>query len=330
MSDIHTQPVYSEINNGTPLKRISWSAIFAGVIISIVIYLLLSILGTAIGATTIDPLKEQNPLDGLGKGALIWTGLSMFISIAAGAFITGRLAQREGALHGLLMWSVNTLVCVWFAISLISSAASGTASVIGSGFSLLGNGLSSIAPTLTQKAKDTLKENNIDLGNVQNELETTLRQTGKPELQPENIQQKAEKESNNAQNQAENTANHPQTADTDLANWFKGVVERNEDTLQAADIDALKNIIKARTGKSDQEVDQIVEQTQKSYQQARQKYQQLKQEAEQKAREAADKAAAATAKASWAALIVLIIEAAIAGAMGMVGRRNQPRPVVVR
>jgi ABC-type transport system involved in multi-copper enzyme maturation permease subunit len=330
MSDHNIHPVYNDVNTGVPLKRISWSAIFAGVILSVVIYLLLTILGTAIGATTIDPLKEQNPLDGMGTGAAIWTGLSMLISIGAGAFITGRLAQREGALHGLLMWAVNTLFVVWLAISLLSSAVSGTASVIGSGFSMVGNGISAIAPSIANKAKETLKENNFDLGNVQSELEKTLQQTGKPELQPQALKNDANKESQTAQNQAQNTANNPQNADTDLANWFKGVLQRNQDTLQAADVDALKNIIKARTGKSDQEVDQIVAQTQKSYEQARQKYQELKAQAEQKAREAAQQAAAATAKASWMTLIVLLIEAAVAGALGMMGRKTQPRQVVVR
>ena len=56
-------------------------------------------------------------------------------------------------------------------------------------------------------------------------------------------------------------------------------LSRHSDTLQAADRDALKNIIKARTGKSDQEAEQIVNQTEQSYQKAVQQYQQLKQEA---------------------------------------------------
>ncbi|QMV54134.1 TIGR04086 family membrane protein (plasmid) [Ewingella americana] len=310
-----------------PLKRISWSAIFAGVIISIVVYLLLSILGTAVGASTIDPLKEQNPLDHIGTGALIWTGLSMLISIAAGGYASGRLAQREGALHGVLMFGVNTLISLWFLVVVVNSAVSGAASVVGSGLQTLGSGISAAAPPVTQMVKDKLGENNINLDSLQNELETTLRQTGKPELQPENLQNKAEGEVNNAQNQAANTANHPQTADTDVVNFIKGLVQRNESTFQAADRDALKNIIKARTGKSDQEVEQIVAQTEKSYQQARAKYEELKQQAEQKAREAADKAAAATAKASWFAFFLLIVEAVLAGAMGALGRRTQPRAV---
>ncbi|NMC25076.1 MAG: hypothetical protein GYA32_15160, partial [Serratia sp.] len=169
--------------NNVPLKRISWSAIFAGVIISMVVYLLLSILGTAVGASTIDPLKEQNPLDGLGMGAAIWTGASMLISIAAGAYASGRLAQREGALHGLLMFGVNTLICAWFLLVVVNNAMSGAMSVVGSGLQTLGSGISAAAPPVTQMVKEKLCENNINLDSLQNELETTLRQTGKPELQ---------------------------------------------------------------------------------------------------------------------------------------------------
>ncbi|MCT4702534.1 TIGR04086 family membrane protein [Enterobacteriaceae bacterium H20N1] len=306
--------------NYFPLKRISWSAIFAGVVVSMVVYLLLAILGTAIGTTTIDPLKEQNPLDGIGTGAAIWTGLSMLIAIAAGGFISGRLAHREGALHGVLMFGVNTLICTWFLVSLANTAMSGAANIAGAGLQTLGSGISAVAPSVTEMAKDKLAENNINLDSLQNELETTLRQTGKPELQPEALQNQAQSEGNQAQNQVNQGG--------DITSFIKGLADRNEATFQAADREALKNIIVARTGKTDAEAEQIVNQTEKNYQAARAKYEELKKEAEQKAREAADKAAAATAKASWFTFFMLIIEVILAGAMGMLGRRSQPEVVV--
>ncbi|KHE01537.1 hypothetical protein C1N58_02780 [Pantoea sp. SGAir0180] len=313
---------------GLPLKRISWSAVFAGVICALIIHILLTLLGTAIGATTIDPLQEGNPFKHLGTGALVWTAIEMLLAIVAGAYVAGRLAQREGALHGLLMFGISTVITIYLAVSLASSVLGGAMNILGTGFQAVGQGISAAAPSVTQMAKDKLQENNINLNDMQRELETTLRQTGKPELQPEKLKQDANNEAQNAENQANNTANHPQTADTDLANWFKGVIDRHADTLQAADREALKNIIKARTGKSDQEAEQIVNQAEQSYQQAMQKYQELKQQAEQKAREAGEQAAKATAKASWYAFFILIIEAVLAGVMGMVGRRTQPRQVL--
>ena len=313
---------------GLPLKRISWSAVFAGVIAALIIHILLGILGTAIGATTIDPQQEQNPLQHLGTGALIWTGVSMLIAMAVGSYVAGRLAQREGAMHGLLMFGVSTILTLWLAITLATGIIGGAFNILGAGVNAVGSGISAAAPSLTNMAKEKLQESNINLDDLKNELQTTLRQTGKSELQPENLQKDVNNEANSAQNQAEQTAQNPQNADTDLANWLKGVMNRHSDTLQAADRDALKNIIKARTGKSDQEVEQIVTKTEESYKKAVQQYQQLKQQAEQKAREVAEQAAAATAKASWFTFFMLVIEAVLAALLGRVGRRTQPRQVL--
>ncbi len=313
---------------GLPLKRISWSAVFAGVIAALIIHILLGILGTAIGATTIDPQQEQNPLQHLGTGALIWTGVSMLIAMAVGSYVAGRLAQREGAMHGLLMFGVSTILTLWLAITLATGIIGGAFNILGAGVNAVGSGISAAAPSLTNMAKEKLQESNINLDDLKNELQTTLRQTGKSELQPENLKKDVNNEANNAQNQAEQTAQNPQNADNDLANWLKGVMNRHSDTLQAADRDALKNIIKARTGKSDQEVEQIVTKTEESYKKAVQQYQQLKQQAEQKAREVAEQAAAATAKASWFTFFMLVIEAVLAALMGRVGRKTQPRQVL--
>ncbi|MBC7945641.1 MAG: hypothetical protein H7X91_10355 [Burkholderiales bacterium] len=52
------------------MKRISWAAVFAGVILAMVIQLLLSLLGTGIGMSTVDPLQGETPgASALGLGA---------------------------------------------------------------------------------------------------------------------------------------------------------------------------------------------------------------------------------------------------------------------
>lgn len=319
---------------GVPLKRISWSAVVAGVIAALLLHILLGLLGTAVGMTVIDPRQENNPLEYMGTGALVWTGLSMLIATAAGSYVAGRLAQREGALHGLLMFGVSTLITLWLAFSLASSVLSGAFSMLGAGANALGSGLSavapSVAPSVTGMAKEKLQENNVNLDSLQQELETTLRQTGKPALQPEAIRNDASREAEGARSQASQTAQELQNADNDIANWIRGVISRHSDTLAAADRDALKNIIIARTGKSDPEADQIVTQAAESYKKTVQELQKLKLDAERKAREAADKAAAATAKASWFTFFALLIEAALAAIMGHTGRRTQPHTVTAQ
>ena len=312
--------VVTDVYRNNNARRISWGAIFAGVIIAIITHMLLSLLGTAIGASTVDPLKESNPLDGLGTGALIWMLASVLISYAVGAYFAGRLARREGALHGVLSWGVVTLISAYIFVTLFSSAVGGVMNVAGEGLKAAGSGIASAMPQAGNMVKEQLQKANFNLDDLQNELTTTLRQTGKPELQPENLQRQAQ----DSANAAEQQAGSQQAPSQDLQQWFSGVIQRGDSTLQAADVDALKNIIKARTGKSDQEVDQIVAKAQQSYQQAYQKYQQLKADAEQKAREVADKAADQLSKASWFAFVLLVIGGVVSGFAGEWGRRTQP------
>jgi hypothetical protein len=97
-----------------PFKRISWGAIFAGVVIALVVQLLLSLLGLAIGFGSIDPQTEANPFAGLATGALIWWVVSMLIALFAGGLAAGRLSGIQTAfdrvLHGFIAFSVFSLV----------------------------------------------------------------------------------------------------------------------------------------------------------------------------------------------------------------------------
>ncbi|WAH64532.1 hypothetical protein [Xanthomonas hortorum] len=52
------------VRQSTLAPRMSWGAVLAGCTFALVTYLTLSVLGTAIGASTIDPLREANPSAG--------------------------------------------------------------------------------------------------------------------------------------------------------------------------------------------------------------------------------------------------------------------------
>lgn len=75
---------YRTAEPAAAIKRISWAAIFAGVVIVLVTQLLLSILGLGVGASTINPATEQNPASGLATPAGIWFVVSSLCLRAAG------------------------------------------------------------------------------------------------------------------------------------------------------------------------------------------------------------------------------------------------------
>lgn len=313
------------------LKRISWSAIFAGVALAMVVSLILNLLGTAIGSASIDPMQEGNPLDGLGKGSAIWVVVSGIISLAVGGWIAGRLAQREGALHGLLVWATSSLITLYLISSAVSGVVSSGLNFAGSGLSAAGSGIAQMAPKLGSTVQDQLRQQGIsfDLNDIQGELETAMRQTGKPELNPDNIKQQAQQTGQDAKQTAQNSAQNPQSSDQQLGGLLDRIKAKGDKAWDAADRQAMVNLIKARTGKSDQEANQMVDQAQQAYQQAYAKYQQLKADAEHKAREAADVAAKRVSQASWLLLMTLIISGAVAALAGMMGRRTQPNAKVV-
>src|SRR5687768_11686917 len=54
-------------------RRVSWSAVFAGVVVAISFNLVLAILGIGIGLTTIDPAQADAPqASTLGIAATVW------------------------------------------------------------------------------------------------------------------------------------------------------------------------------------------------------------------------------------------------------------------
>ncbi len=324
--------VYSDTHTvARLLKRISWSAILAGVVLAMVVSLLLNLLGTAIGTSTIDPMQEANPMSGIGTGAGIWVVVSSVISLLVGGWAAGRLAQREGAFHGLLVWASVSLITVYLVTSAVTGVVRGGLNLAGSGMSALGSGIAQVAPALGNQIQDQLRQQGIEfnLNDIQGEIETAMRQTGKPELNPDNVKQEAQSAQQDAQNTAQRSAQNPQQADEQLGGLMDRIKAKGDQAWDAADRQALVNLIKARGNKTDAEANQIVDQAQASYRQAYAKYQELKAQAEQKAREAAEVTAKRVSQGAWILLITLVISGLVAAGAGVLGRRTQPPAKVV-
>lgn len=120
-------------------RRVSWGAIFAGAVVALVVQLMLSVLGIGIGASTVNPLSEQNPADGLGIGAGIWFVLTSLVALFAGGWIAGRLSNvprdTDRALHGILTWGLTTLLTFYLLTTAIGGLIGGTANMLTRGMS---------------------------------------------------------------------------------------------------------------------------------------------------------------------------------------------------
>src|SRR6185312_5935819 len=94
------------------MNRISWPAIFAGVIVGLAAQALLNLLGLGLGLIAFSP--DPNVAGKVGIGAITWLLLSGVIAMGIGGWLVGRMAQtrdlNEAALHAIIMWSLAALV----------------------------------------------------------------------------------------------------------------------------------------------------------------------------------------------------------------------------
>lgn len=102
--------------------RLSWGAVFAGVIVALVAHLILNLLGLGIGLAG---ATSAAGLEWLGTGFGIWWTIAGIIAAAIGGWIAGRTLgsadRSDGMIHGLLSWAGATLIIAF----LLTGAAGG-------------------------------------------------------------------------------------------------------------------------------------------------------------------------------------------------------------
>lgn len=86
-------------------SRVSWQAILAGAVVALALYLVLSLLGTAIGLSVSDRVDGRAVGIGAAIYAIVVTALSLFAGGCVASQMTAGENKREGALYGLFVWS---------------------------------------------------------------------------------------------------------------------------------------------------------------------------------------------------------------------------------
>ncbi|SFU80637.1 hypothetical protein [Pontibacter akesuensis] len=322
-----TTPVATRHAAGySAIKRISWGAVFGGLVVAMVLQLTLSLLGLGIGFGSIDPAQEQNPMAGLGTGTLIWWIVSMLLSLFAGGWVAGRLAGMPTAfdsiLHGILTWSLFTLLTFYLLTTAIGSIISGVGSVVGRTLSMAGQGIAAVAPEAGNAIQSQLQESGVNFQSIKQEARQILQQTGKAELQPENIEQEAREAGNAAQNTAGQAAADPQSAGSTFDAVMDKLYGQGSEIASAADREAAVNVIMERTGKSRAEANEIVNSWVSTYEQAKSQFKETKAQVGQQAQQIGGDVASAVSKAAIYAFFGLLL-GAIAAAVG--GKIGEPK-----
>ncbi len=289
-------------------KSISWSAVFAGVVAAMALQVVMGLLGVGIGAANINPMYDADPLKGIGTSASIWFLVSGIIALFGGGWVAGRLAgiprAADSALHGFIAWGLSTLAVVYLLGTTLGALTGGAFKVLGSSVAAVTTGAGALVSAAGSSAVDTAKDQlnksgvSMDLSDFQTEAGTLLRQTGKPELSPDN-----------PENQSV----------TDVISRF---TKSPDGTLNAVDREAVRNVIVSRTGKTPEVADQTISSLQQSYQTAKQKFEQTKVQAEAKTREIAQKSAEGLSRGALWAVLAMLLGASAASTGGYLATRR--------
>lgn len=279
-------------------RRISWAAIFGGVILVVTVQLLLSLLGAGIGLGTVNTNAGTTPgASSLGIGAGVWWLVSSIIALGFGGYVAAWLAGIElrwdGLLHGLITWGLATLLTVYLLSSAIGGIIGGGASMLGGLTSAAGSGIKDAAQPVAQAAGIT---------------PDMLQQQAQAYLKPPNT---------------DPATMSPQDAQKEVVANLVTYAKGGPDAAAAKD-----RVIAISAAQQHVSRDQAA----KQFDDAQAKLQQEKAQAIQTAKNAADTTASAAAGTSFAAFAVLLIgaiSAAIGGSMA-VQRRLQVTNRVVR
>ncbi|HYH39141.1 MAG TPA: hypothetical protein VD860_13025 [Azospirillum sp.] len=275
-------------------RRVIWGAVFAGVVLTFAVQLLLSLLGLGIGMTTIDPAQAgaTPAASSLSIGAGAWWTVSYMVALAIGGYVAARLAgvgvRGDGVIHGLLTWAFALLVSAFLVTSVVGSAVSGA-------FNMLGSMTSGLAQTAKQAAPEAMRVAGVSPEDLRNRAEGLLRSGDQP-----------------AQSRDEALRQLAQNLST-IATNGQGADQARQ---QAA------SIIAQQAGIPEDQARQRVDQFE---QQARQTTEQVQQTATQAAERASDTASQA---GIWGTLALLLGAAAAALGGGMGARWREQHHVV--
>lgn len=98
-------------------SRIAWPAVIAGSVLALSLYLLLALLGAALGFSISDKVSVQ----GLGTAAAVYaiavTAVCLFIGGYVASQLTSGENKFEGVLYGVFVWATVFAMLLWLTVS---------------------------------------------------------------------------------------------------------------------------------------------------------------------------------------------------------------------
>lgn len=324
----------------------SWGAITGGVITVLAISILLSVLGTALGFTMVDPYADQ-PAEGVGTAVTIWSFISILISLAFGGFVAGRLAGAAGISHGFLVWATSLIIAIIISSIVIGGALRMAGNIVGSIASASGSMASGVVSSLANNSggmKDlmngSLDHLALDTGmppdQTPQNIVKALQNSQIATLQPDYLSRQLMAAKDDVQAAVSAIMKNPDSLDNEMDQLTDKLKQRSDSLAAGIKRDDVRQALTRNTAMTPEEVDQATDSVMRNKQrmtaevnqrlealeqnivQAKNDMQQWKEQAKEKA----DAAAKAIAKSTLWSFIALLIGALVGAACGLWGART--------
>lgn len=286
-----------------PASAVSWSAILAGAMGAAALSLILLILGTGLGLSSVSPWANSGASAvTIGISTILWITFTQMAASGIGGFLAGRLRTRwintqpdevyfRDTAHGFLAWAVASLATAALLTSVIGSIISGGvqagASVVG------GVATTATVAASTAGAVDAAKSDNVS-GPMGYFVDSLFRRDGN--------------------SPAPRGVTEPAVATTEVTRIFMNTIRTGNPS--AEDSRYVGQVVAQRTGLSQQDAEKRVTDT---YARAQAKLRDI----EIATKEAADKARKASAYSALWLFISLLIGAFIASLAAVYGGRQR-------
>lgn len=254
-------------------RNISWRAILAGVVTFIATGIVFSLITAAIGLGT-PTLTASQPFEGVGAGLIIWTIVSLVISLGLAGYVAGITANKTGLIHGFLTWATSVIVLFFLVTNVVSSAFGFVGNVLGTAGQAVGTVATEVGSTvgsLTEEAFTNITEGmEIDTTELEGNVQDVLEDTEIEELQPGYLQdqlQATTQDIGDAGYAIVVGGEDPQQVFDKLTSTIE---DRVNNIAQEIDRDALEEAVAANTDLNEEEAAEAVDNIEQGYNEAAQ------------------------------------------------------------
>ncbi len=305
------EPIGGGVTAETTHSYIDWAAILAGTAIAAGSSVVLTAFATGLGLGSISAEPDQ----GISGWALILTALFTAISMVAiymlGGYIAGRMRRRidrgdrdevtaRDGIHGLVVWSLGMLVGGMLAVNAVGSGARAVGSAAETAVQTAGSAVGGIAQGAGQVAGGAISGVGQLVGGAAQGAAQGA--SSLADMLPEGLQNNpVDYLTDGLLRRAQPEAGYSEAAlRREATSILVQLVRTGE--ISDADVEYLKSAVAARTGLTEAEVEQRVNQAVAQARDVRQQAEQKLQQAQEALQQAQDQAAAAAEDAKQKAI----------------------------